>query len=114
MNYKVEEVNGVHILRIHEARLDTSVAPDLKTELMALVQNGEQQKIVIDLKEVDYADSSGLGAILFGIRQARETNSQLKLLNTNIRVMSLIRIAKIDNIIDFFDDEQEAIDSFVS
>ncbi|MCA9730657.1 MAG: STAS domain-containing protein [Deferribacteres bacterium] len=112
MNYKVEEVNGIHILRIHEERLDTSVAPDLKAELMALAQKGLQQNILIDLKAVDYADSSGLGAILFGIRQARETESQLKLMHTNVRVMNLIRIAKLDNIIDFFDNEQEAIDSF--
>ncbi|KAA3611373.1 MAG: anti-sigma factor antagonist [Calditrichaeota bacterium] len=112
MNFKVEKINNINILRVHETRLDTSIAPELKAELMALIQGDASQKVIIDLKEVDYADSSGLGAILFGIRQARENESQLKLLNINIRVMSLIRIAKLDNIIDFFDDEKEALASF--
>ncbi len=112
MNFKIETINDIHILRLHESRLDTSVAPELKAELMVLIQHDAEQKILIDLKEVDYADSSGLGAILFGIRQARENDSTLKLLHINIRVMSLIRIAKLDNIIEFFDDEVTALASF--
>jgi len=112
MNFKLETINDVHILRLYESRLDTSIAPELKAELMVLIQADEEQKILIDLKEVDYADSSGLGAILFGIRQARENDSTLKLMNIGARVMSLIRIAKIDNVVEFFDDETSALASF--
>ena len=98
-------------MRLGDARLDTTLAPDLKTKLLGLAEQDEPQ-ILIDLKEVEYADSSGLGAILFGIRRARDNGGTCKLVNLNNRVLSLIRIAKLDHVIEAFDDEKEALKSF--
>ncbi len=113
MHYTVEHKNDVCILRVHHERLDTDVAHDLKVELLKLI-SAKNKSILLDLGEVQYADSTGLGAILFGIRQGREQDCVLKLVNLNERVLNLIRIAKLDDVIESFDNEDEAVASFAS
>lgn len=111
MNYKIEIKDKVTMLRLDEQRLDTAIAAELKTQLISLI-NEHSPKMIVDLKSVEYADSSGLGAILFGIRQARDIGGACKLINLNNRVLSLIRIAKLDHVIEAFDNEKEALASF--
>ena len=111
MNFVTDEQGGVKILRISEPRLDTNLAPELKAQILGLLDEGER-KIILDLGDVEYADSSGLGAILFGIRMARDVEGQCKLINLNNRVLSLIKIAKLDHVIEAYDDEAEAVSSF--
>ncbi len=111
MNIKTTTKNSVTILRMQDSRLDSTMAADLKAHLLVMIEAGTKN-ILIDLAKVDYADSSGLGAILFGIRQARPVKGQIKLVNLQSRVLSLIKIAKLDNVIEAYDDEKEAIDSF--
>jgi anti-sigma B factor antagonist len=111
MNLKTTEKNNVTILRLEDERLDSAIAADLKAHLLVMIDQGHKD-FLIDLKKVDYADSSGLGAILFGIRQTRPINGKIKLVNLKSRVLSLIKIAKLDNVIEAYDDEQEALASF--
>ncbi|MGH7599858.1 MAG: STAS domain-containing protein [bacterium] len=111
MNFKTTTKNNVTILRLQDSRLDNTLAADLKAHLLVMLEQGEKN-ILIDLAKVDYADSSGLGAILFGIRQARPANGKIRLVNLKSRVLSLIKIAKLDNVIEAYDNEAEAIDSF--
>ena len=111
MNFKTVTKNDVTILRLQDARLDNVIAAELKAHLLVMLEQGIQN-ILIDLTKVEFADSSGLGAILFGIRQARPLNGRVKLINPQSRVLGLIKIAKLDNVIEAYDDEREAIESF--
>lgn len=112
MLYEQDQIGDVCVLRVAEPRLDSTIAPEFKTELLRLVEQEGHRKILVDLKTVEYADSSGLGALLFGLRQSRNFDGILKLVNLNPRVLSLIRIAKLDSVLEAFDDEQEAVESF--
>jgi len=111
MNFKTVTKNDVTILRLQDARLDNVIAAELKAHLLVMLEQGIKN-ILIDLARVEFADSSGLGAILFGIRQARPLNGRVKLINPQSRVLGLIKIAKLDNVIEAYDDEGEAIESF--
>lgn len=111
MAFVKESKNGVTIIRINRERLDSGIAPDLKTELLILVDQ-KIKHILIDLTKVSYTDSSGLGALLFGLRQLRDLNGTLKILGANNRVMNLIRIAKLEDILINFENENEALTSF--
>ncbi|MCG3157109.1 MAG: hypothetical protein DKINENOH_03740 [bacterium] len=113
MQLQSEKQQDVVILRLEDQRLDFSVAPDLKTKFIELTNAGEKH-VLLDLANVEYADSSGLGAILFGIRQLRPAKGVLKIVNLQPRVLTLIKIAKLDNVIESFDDEAEAIASFAA
>lgn len=108
----VKETKGkVTILRLQEDRLDHVISSPLKTELLQFAQD-KGSFLLLDLNQVEFVDSSGLGAILFGIRQMRGGEGALKLVNLQPRVLALIKIAKLDNVIESYDDETEAIASF--
>lgn len=111
MKYETEVKNNVTIIRIKEERLDATVAPELKAQLLVHSKKGDSN-VLIDLQDVDYSDSSGLGAILFGIRQYRASGMRIKLVNVQPRVLTLIRIAKLDEVVESFDDEDEALASY--
>ncbi len=113
MQLQTEKKQKIVILRLQDERLDFSIAPDLKTKFIELTNAGERH-VLLDLANVEYADSSGLGAILFGIRQLRPAKGVLKIVNLQPRVLTLIKIAKLDNVIESFDDEAEAIASFAA
>lgn len=104
--------SGVTIYRIQDERLDSLVAPDLKTEILVDLNAGIRH-LLVDLKPVIYIDSSGLGALLFGLRQIREAGGDLKLLNATSRVRKLIEIGHLETHLINFDDESEALQSFV-
>jgi anti-anti-sigma factor len=111
MGFVKEEQNGVTIIKVEDERLDSMVAPQLKSEILFLANDGVD-KILIDLSNVNYADSSGLGAFLFGIRQLKSIDGQLKLFAANERIMSLVRIARLDRVLLNFRDREAAISSF--
>jgi anti-sigma B factor antagonist len=111
MQFEKEQKNNVNIIRLKVQRLDSTTAPNLKAEFLLMLEQN-QFDILVDLAMVDYADSSGLGAILFGIRQLDAAGGQVKLVNLRPRVLSLIKIAKLDDVIEAYDNEDEAIASF--
>lgn len=112
MKIREEHVGDVRILRIEEARVDSSLASELKTELLRLVENEAVVNILVDLKNVEYVDSSGLGALLFGHRHVKTNSGELKLLHPNQKVQTLIRIANLEELLEGYDDEQKALKSF--
>ena len=111
MTFIKSEKQGITIVGIDKNRLDSIIAPDLKTELLLLTDNGKTN-ILIDLSNVSYADSSGLGALLFGLRQIKNLGGQLRLFGANKKVQSLIKIARLENHLVNYHDVNEAIQSF--
>lgn len=109
MNFLLEEIDNVKILRIKEERIDTAIAPDLKAQLLMLIKD-ENNKILVDLSETKYADSSGLGAILLGLRQARDVGAKFAVFGAQKRVESLIEIAQLGDILINFENEYKALE----
>jgi len=111
MPFEKIKQDNVTIIKIDAERLDSNIAPDLKTELLLLADQGVIN-ILVDLTNVVYVDSSGLGALLFGLRQLRDFQGTLKLLGANDRVLNLIRIAKLESVLVNYVDENSAVQSF--
>ena len=107
MNFFLEEVDGVKIIRLKEERLDTTIAPDLKAQLLVLIAEGK--KVLMNLEDVQYAGRSGLGAMLLGFRQARDGGGMFALCNVQKRVQAMINIAQLANVITIYSDQVEAI-----
>lgn len=111
MGFVKEEQKGVMIIKVEDERLDSMIAPQLKSEILFLANDGVKN-ILLDLSNVSYADSSGLGAFLFGIRQLKSIEGQMKLFAANDRIMSLVRIARLDRVLLNYHDKEEAVLSF--
>lgn len=112
MNCLEEKIGSVQVVRVQEARLDHTNASALKTAILRLVEKEGEQHILIDLKAVEYADSSGLGALLFGQRQVKAHSGIMKLVHPSVKVDTLIKIAKLEGILETFGNEEEALKSF--
>ena len=71
-----------------------------------------KQWIIINLADVDYVDSSGLGELISAFTTARNRDVTVKLLNLTKRIHELMQITKLYTVFDVYDDEAAAIKSF--
>ena len=71
-----------------------------------------QKKILLNLGEVSYIDSSGIGELVSGFTTVTNSGGNLKLLNLNKRVKYLLQITKLYTVFDVHEDEAGAIRSF--
>ena len=74
--------------------------------------NKNQKKILLNLGEVNYIDSSGIGELVSGFTTVTNSGGNLKLLNLNKRVKDLLQITKLYTVFDVHEDEAHAIRSF--
>ena len=70
------------------------------------------QKVIINMQDVDYIDSTGLGAIVMCSTTLRKTGGVAKLLNLNRRNIELLVTTKLATIFEIFLSEQDAVNSF--
>jgi anti-sigma B factor antagonist len=69
-------------------------------------------KVVLDLKEVDYIDSTGLGSMVICFTMVKNAGGMLKLLNLSRRNVELLVLTKLTTVFETFMDEQDAVNSF--
>lgn len=98
------------MLKLHEDKLDSSVAPGLKSELITLHAEGSRN-IILDLSDVKYTDSSGLSALLVGNRIVQEEGGIFVLSSLSEHTMKLIRISQLDSVLNILPTVEEAIDA---
>ena len=83
----------------------------LRDAIKELLGKG-QKKILLNLGEVSYIDSSGIGELVSGFTSVTNGGGQLKLLNLNKRVKDLLQITKLYTVFDVHEDEANAVRSF--
>ena len=82
----------------------------LRDALREMVNNNHK-KILLNLGEVNYIDSSGIGELVSGFTTVTNAGGQLKLLNLNKRVKDLLQITKLYTVFEVKEDEADAIRS---
>ena len=98
MSFQIEKKNNYAIIRIKSEKLDTNVAPALKSELVVLNSEGIKN-LIIDVSETRYCDSSGLSSILVANRLCRNSGGTFVLTGTQEPVKKLIAISQLDSIL---------------
>jgi anti-sigma B factor antagonist len=83
----------------------------LRDSIRDLVGKG-QKKILLNLGDVTYIDSSGIGELVSAFTAVRREGGELKLLNLTKKVHDLLQITKLYTVFDIKDDEAAAIQSF--
>ena len=73
---------------------------------------GGKKKLLLNLAEVSYIDSSGIGEMVSGFTTVSNQGGQVKLLNLTKRVKDLLQITKLYTVFEVFDDEASAVRSF--
>ena len=82
-----------------------------REEIKDLVSKGNK-KILLNLAEVSYIDSSGIGELVSGFTSVSNAGGQLKLLKLTKRIQDLLQITKLYTVFEVFDDEAKALGNF--
>lgn len=108
MEFKIEKLENYTLIQVLEEKLDTHIAPTLKSELVLISGNGEKN-IVLDLSKCRYCDSSGLSAILVANRLCKNANGTFVLTGLNDAVDRLITISQLDTVLNISNSINDAI-----
>jgi anti-sigma B factor antagonist len=85
----------------------------LREALSDLVTRGTK-KILLNMNEVDFVDSSGIGEMVRGHVQLAKTGGQLKLVNLSKHVNMLLQVTRLNKVFEIFDNEADGIKSFAA
>lgn len=110
MKYTIDKQEKYALLRLHEEKMDSSVAPNLKSELITLHAEGVKN-IILDLSDVKYTDSSGLSALLVGNRIFQEEGGIFVLAALSEHTVKLIKISQLDSVLNITLTPEEAVDA---
>jgi anti-anti-sigma factor len=107
MEFNIEKLNNYTFIQVLTEKLDTNVAPSLKSELVLVSGKGEKN-IILDLSKVKYCDSNGLSAILVANRLCKNANGTFVLTGLNDAVDRLITISQLDTVLNIAYSKGEA------
>lgn len=107
---KIDFQNGEHGVEIVDLQgdLDFHSSPELRRELVKLVEQ-EVPRILVDLKNVSYIDSSGLATFVELFQKMKRYGGKLVLFNLSQGVRSVFEIAKLDTIFQLAENQREAL-----
>ena len=110
MKYTIDKQEKYSLLSLHEDKMDSSIAPHLKSQMITLQAEGVRN-IILDLTDVKYTDSSGLSALLVGNRIFQEDGGIFVLAKLSEHTMKLIKISQLDSVLHILPTVEEAIDA---
>ena len=111
MKLATREVSGVTIVDLSGKITLGEGGVTLREEVRKLLAEGKK-KIALNLAEVNYIDSSGLGELVSAYTAVKNAGGELKLLNLTSKVRDLLVITKLVTVFDVKDNEAAAVSSF--
>jgi len=110
MPVKIENKNGLTVCSV-DGEIDINTSPALKKSFDKLL-SAKTPKIVINLSQVTYVDSSGLATLVEILKNMRSYGGKLKLTNLSDKVKNLFEITKLEKLFEIMADEADAIAAF--
>jgi anti-sigma B factor antagonist len=105
------DVNGVIVLDIEGRIVLGDESNSFRERVKSLLAAG-QKKIVLNLANVTYIDSAGLGTLVATFHSARSQGALLKLANLGAKFKEVLQVTKLMTVFDTYDSEEAAIQSF--
>ena len=110
MEIPVENLNGVAVAAVPVDELDASNSSEFKRDIAPVLQS--QNKLVLDLGQLRFVDSSGLGAMLSCLRQVSAKGGDLKLCGMSKQVRATFELVRMHRIFDISGTKEEAVHAF--
>lgn len=104
LTINIDEVNSQAIMTL-KGEIDIYTATKLKEELNSLVSE-HKADVIVDLKNVTYMDSTGLGTFVSALKQSEKAGSSLRLIRANDRLFRLFQVTGLDDVIDVHSEEE--------
>lgn len=101
------EDRGACVVLAIAGEVDLGTAPELREKLFELVAEGHRH-IVVDLTDTEFMDSTGLGALVAGLKRLRVHHGDMRLVCTTARIRKVFEITHVDRVIPMFDNVDAA------
>ena len=111
MSFSFETMNDVLIAKIHHKRATVEFSGEFKEKLLNKIDR-EGAKVVVDLRECEFVDSSFLGALVAGLKKATMKGGDLKIVGLQPPVRAMFELTRLYRIFDIFDKNEDAVNSF--
>lgn len=112
MNLRQEKLNGYKVLTIQEERIDAHNSVELKEYFLNMLEQGDIH-ILVQLENVRFIDSSGLGALLSGFKNAEARSGRLSLVNLQPQVLSMFELTRLNRVFEIYPDLEQALENTV-
>ncbi len=110
MNHQVEAVGAVTVLTLQDSHLDAGNAAAFKTIVSDIMD--ASPRLILDLNQVQFLDSSGCGAILTAIRWLDRVGGRLKVCGLTQPVRDIFALFQMLRILDVYETRNEALRAF--
>lgn len=111
MQLETSEHGDIVIINVKEERMDAHNSGTFKEQMLALFDEG-RCRLIIDLSNVRFVDSSGLGALVSGFKNASAREGNLKLCGLQPQVRSMFELTRLHRVFEIFTTVEEAQESF--
>ena len=98
---------GCLVVSLKEKRLDAAIAASFREAMVARIDQG-QRNIVLDMSQVSFMDSSGLGAVVYVLKHLGH-RGRLHICGVTPGVMAVLKLTRMDRVFKTFDTRQAAI-----
>ncbi|MGM0507711.1 MAG: STAS domain-containing protein [Fusobacteriota bacterium] len=105
-----KEENGIKLVSI-EGEIDVYTSLEIKKDLNQIIDE-DGLKLVIDLDQVTYIDSSGLGVFVTILKKINKKGGNMKLINLQPSVEKIFEITRLKKFFEIYENKEEAIKSF--
>jgi anti-sigma B factor antagonist len=102
--------SGVLIAEMNGRSLDASNSKEFKSAVEPLLESNA--KLVFDFRQVDFVDSTGLGALVSCLRRAHTAAGEIKLCGLNKPVRALLELVRMHRVFEIFNNADEAVSSY--
>lgn len=111
MKFKSRESKGVTIIELTGNVMGGPDATSLNDQLHKLIDD-KKNKVVVDLDEVKFINSSGLGMLIGGLTTLRNNGGELKLARASKKIEELLKMTKLSTVFDVHKSVNEAVAAF--
>lgn len=112
MKFEIETTEEASVFTLKTDRLDSTLAPELKSQFV-LIGNSGTENLIVDLTDVQLADSSGISALLLAYRLYRDSDRTMMLCGVHSNILKLLEITQLDKVFTIVKDRTEALASVV-
>lgn len=110
MNLTEEKLNGINVLFVKNERIDAHNSSDLKDYVLHMIGQGKVN-IIVQLEQVRFVDSSGLGALLSGFKHAEAKSGKLSLSNLQTQVLSMFELTRLNRVFEIHADLKDIFEN---
>ena len=108
LGLEVDESRSPHTVVAVKGEVDVYTAPRLREKLVELVSQGHL-KIVVNLEDVDFLDSTGLGVLVGALKRLRSHDGELSLVCTQQRILKVFEITGLTKVFAIYDSVDAAV-----